>query len=172
MAPIHSAAQNGNLNQVKTLLNQGVPVNSRTVYGFTPLHYAVLSGNLSVVQELLRRGAHVNPRTRNGTTPLYLTAMWDRSPHIIHALLKAGANPKYRTMNGRSAYNYSEHYGFRNAMKTSRAATKWNNVVRKRRAERMLLSPRLLGSTKTKLNSKSISNIARYLTVRKKNNTK
>ena len=170
MAPIHTAAQNGNLNQVKTLLNQGVPVNSRTVYGFTPLHYAVLSGNLSVVQELLRRGAHVNPRTRNGTTPLYLAAMWDRSPHIIHALIKAGANPKYRTMNGRSAYNYPEHYGFRNALKTSRAATKWNNMVRKRRAARMLASPRLLGSTK--LNNKSISNIARYLTVKKKNNTK
>ena len=165
MAPIHNAARNGNLNRVKALLNQGVPVNSRNAHGWTPLHKAVLSGNLNIVQELLRRGAHVNPRTRSGMTPLYLAAMWDRSPHIIHALLKAGANPKYRTMNGRSAYNYSEHYGFRNAMKTSRAATKWNNVVRKRRAERMLLSPRLLGSKP--LNNNAIRSIARYLTVKK-----
>ena len=165
MAPIHNAARNGNLNRVKALLNQGVPVNSRNAHGWTPLHWAALSENLNIVQELLRRGAHVNPRTRNGTTPLYLAAMWDRSPHIIHALIKAGANPKYRTMNGRSAYNYPEHYGFRNALKTSRAATKWNNMVRKRRASRMLASPRLLGSTK--LNNKSISNIARYLTVKK-----
>ena len=172
MAPIHNAAQNGNLNSVKAFLNQGVPVNSRNGAGWTPLHYAVLSGHLNIVQELFKRGAHVNPRTKSGMTPLYLAAMWDRSPHVVHALIRAGANPKYRTMNGRSAYNYAEHYGFRNALTASPAAAKWNNMVRKRRAARMLASPRLLGSTKTKLNNKSISNIARYLTVKKKNNNK
>ena len=71
-------------------------------------------------------------------------------------------------MYGYDASTYSRKGG--NAMKTSRAATKWNNMVRKRRAARMLASPRLLGSTK--LNNKSISNIARYLTVKKKNNNK
>ena len=163
MASIHTAAQNGNLNRVKALLNQGVPVNSRNAHGWTPLHKAVLSGNLSVVQELLKRGAHVNPRTRNGTTPLYLAALWNRSPHIIHALLKAGANPKYINMYGYAASTYSLKGG--NAMKTSRAASKWNNVVRKRMAERMLLSPRLLGSKP--LNNNAIRSIARYLTVKK-----
>ena len=171
MAPIHNAVKSGNLNRVKTLLNQGVPVNARNETRWTPLHDAASSGHLSVVQELLKRGAHVNPRSISGYTPLHVAALW-RHPHVIHALIKAGANPKYRTMNGRSAYNYTEHYGFRNAMTASPAAAKWNNMVRKRRAARMLASPRLLGSTKTKLNNKSISNIARYLTVKKKNNTK
>ena len=163
MATIHHAARNGNLNRVKALLNQGVHVNSRDEHGATPLHYAALSENLNIVQELLRRGAHVNPRTRSGMTPLYLTTFWDRSPHVVHALIRAGANPKYRNMYGYDTSTVSRKGG--NAMKTSRAASKWNNVVRKRRAERMLLSPRLLGSTK--LNNKSISNIARYLTVKK-----
>ena len=167
MEPIHNAAQNGNLNQVKSLLNQGVPVNSRNAHGWTPLHFAASSGRVNVVQELLRRGAHVNPRTRSGMTPLYLAAFWN-TPHVVHALIRAGANPKYRNMYGYDASTYSRKGG--NAMKTSRAATKWNNMVRKRRAARMLASPRLLGSTK--LNNKSISNIARYLTVRKKNNNK
>ena len=129
MAPIHNAARNGNLNRVKALLNQGVPVNSRNAHGWTPLHKAVLSGNLSVVQELLKRGAHVNPRTRNGTTPLYLATLWNRSPHIIHALLKAGANPKYINMYGYAASTYSLKGG--NAMKTSRAVTKWQNFRKK-----------------------------------------
>ena len=161
MAPIHNAARNGNLNRVKTLLNQGVHVNSRDEHGATPLHWAAWMGRLNIIQELLRRGAHLNPRTRSGMTPLHIAS------HIypVHALLKAGANPRYRTMNGISISNF-----FPNALKTSRAVTKWQNTVRKRKAERMLASPRLLGSTK--LNSKSISNIARYLTVRKKNNTK
>ena len=161
MAPIHNAARNGNLNRVKTLLNQGVHVNSRDEHGATPLHWAAWMGRLNIIQELLRRGAHLNPRTRSGMTPLHIAS------HIypVHALLKAGANPRYRTMNGISISNF-----FPNALKTSRAVTKWQNTVRKRKAERMLASPRLLGSTK--LNSKSISNIARYLTVKKKNNTK
>ena len=171
MAPIHNAARNGNLNRVKALLNQGVPVNSRNAHGqgWTPLHFAASSGNLSVVQELLRRGAHVNPRTRSGMTPLYLAAFWN-TPHVVHALIRAGANPKYRNMYGYDASTYSRPGG--NALSTSRAATKWNNMTRKRRAARMLASPRLLGSTQIKLNNKSISNIARYLTVRKKNNNK
>ena len=165
MAPIHYAVKSGNLNRVKAFLNQGVPVNSRDQYGFTPLHLASQRGHLNIVQELLKRGAHVNPRTRNGMTPLYLAAFWN-TPHVVHALIRAGANPKYRNMYGYDASTYSRKGG--NAMKTSRAATKWNNMVRKRRAARMLASPRLLGSTK--LNNKSISNIARYLTVKKKNN--
>ena len=169
MAPIHNAARNGNLNRVKALLNQGVHVNSRTnAHGWTPLHFAASSGRVNVVQELLKRGAHVNPRTRSGMTPLHVAAL-EKHPHIIHALIKAGANPKYRNMYGRDPSTYSRTGG-RNALKTSRAVTKWQNTVRKRKAERMLASPRLLGSTK--LNSKSISNIARYLTVKKKNNTK
>ena len=129
MATIHHAVKSGNLNQVKELLNQGVHVNSRNAHGWTPLHKAVLSGNLSVVQELLKRGAHVNPRTRNGTTPLYLATLWNRSPHIIHALLKAGANPKYINMYGYATSTYSLKGG--NAMKTSRAVTKWQNFRKK-----------------------------------------
>ena len=139
MATIHHAAQNGNLNRVKALLNQGVPVNSRNAHGWTPLHKAVLSGNLSVVQELLKRGAHVNPRTRNGTTPLYLATLWNRSPHIIHALLKAGANPKYINMYGYAASTYSLKGG--NAVRASSAATKWikktQNAANKRRQNAM-----------------------------------
>ena len=129
MAPIHNAALNGNLNRVKALLNQGVPVNSRNEHGYTPLHEAASSGRLSVVQELLKRGAHVNPRTvNNGWTPLYLAAVW-RHPHVIHALIKAGANPKYRNMYGRDPSTYPRNDG--NAFKTSRAVTKWQNFRKK-----------------------------------------
>ena len=127
MATIHHAAQNGNLNRVKAFLNQGVPVNSRsTTHGATPLHYAAYSGHLSVVQELLKRGAHVNPRNGAGWTPL-LAAF--KHPRIVHALIKAGANPKYRNMYGRDPSTYPRNDG--NAFKTSRAATKWQNFRKK-----------------------------------------
>ena len=127
MAPIHNAARNGNLNRVKAFLNQGVPVNSRDQYSFTPLHWAASSGHLNVVQELLKRGAHVNPRTASGVTPLHLAL---RKPYVVHALIKAGANPKYRNTYGWFPSNYPATAD-RNALKTSRAVTKWQNFRKK-----------------------------------------
>ena len=135
MAPIHNAAQNGNLNRVKALLNQGVPVNSRNEHGYTPLHNAAYSGNLNIVQELLKRGAHVNPRARSGMTPLYLAAFWN-NPHVVHALIRAGANPKYRSIYGHRAHNNANNRSTLNALKTSRAATKWQNFRKKSIASR------------------------------------
>ena len=129
MATIHNAARNGNLNRVKAFLNQGVPVNSRNEHGYTPLHKAAQAGSLSVVQELLKRGAHVNPRTRSGMTPLHVALTLGRS-HIVHALIKAGANPKYRNGYGYNAYNYVVHNDL-NTLKTSRAATKFQNFRKK-----------------------------------------
>ena len=135
MATIHNAARRGNLNLVRALLNQGVPVNSRDQAGYTPLHLASRRGLLSVVQELLKRGAHVNPRSIHGYTPLHVAAIAN-NPNIVHALIKAGANPKYGNIYGHRAHNYS-----RNAVSTSRAATKWTkktqNAANKRRQNAM-----------------------------------
>jgi len=170
MPPIHDAAYVGNLRRVRTLLNQGVPVNSRDVRGWTPLHHAAQRGRLNIVQELLRRGARVNPRNsalRVAMTPLHLAAFKGNS-RVVHALMKAGANPKYRNRQGANAYSYARYNNANpNALKTSRAATKWLAMHRKRKAERMLLSPRLLGSTP--LNKNAIRSVARFLTVKKKN---
>jgi len=140
MNTLHNAAKNGNLNRVKALLNQGVPVNSRTVDGLTPLHYAAIKGHLNIVQELLRRGAHLNPRDRIGVTPLYVAALYN-NPHIFHALIKAGANPKYRNIYGLRAHNFVKYNNDLNTLKTSRAATKWTkktrNAANKRRQNAM-----------------------------------
>jgi len=170
MESIHDAAMNGKLRRVRTLLNQGVPVNSRDNNGATPLHMAARHGHLHIVQELLRRGAHVNPRSSlYGATPLHWAARW-RRPRIVHALLKAGANPEYKNVRGNRPYNGIYNISAQNAFKTSRAATKWLETTRKRKAERMLLSPRLLGSTT--LNKNAIRSIARFLTVKKKSPVK
>ena len=143
MNTLHNAAKNGNLNRVKALLNQGVPVNSRTEYGWTPLHDAARYGRLNIVQELLKRGAHVNPRARSGMTPLYVAAFWN-NPHVVHALIRAGANPKYGNIYGYDASTYSRKGG--NALKTSRAATKFQNF-RKKSIARRRASPNTVART-------------------------
>jgi ankyrin repeat protein len=143
MAPIHTAAENGNLKRIRTLLNQGVPVNTRNAWGQTPLHLAATTGRSNIVQELLRRGAHVNPRTRHGFTPLHYA---NEYPRIVHALIKAGANPKYRNTLGYKPSNYVAHNNnsaTRNALKTSRAAIKFQNF-RKKSIARKRASPNTL----------------------------
>jgi len=139
MAPIHEAAYVGNLNRVRALLNQGVPVNSRDGHGWTPLHHAAQRGQLNVVQELLRRGARVNPRNsalRVAMTPLHLAAIGGHR-RVVHALMKAGANPKYRNWQGANAYRYARYTRKNvNALRASRAATKWLETTRKRKLDR------------------------------------
>ena len=133
MSPLHWAVAAGNLNEVKNLLNQGIPMYTRTVTGRTALHDAARYGRLNIVQELLKRGAHVNPRARSGMTPLYVAAFWN-NPHVVHALIRAGANPKYGNIYGYEASTYSRKGG--NALKTSRAATKFQNFRKKSIARR------------------------------------
>jgi hypothetical protein len=146
MQPIHEAATTGNLNRVRALLNQGVPVNARNHWGYTPLHYAARGGRLNIVQELLRHGARVNPRSSlYGATPLYWAA-YRGHPRVVHELLKAGANPKYRNWYGQTPYKFALLNSSRNAFKTSRAATKWQNY-RKKSIARKRASPNTLART-------------------------
>ena len=130
MSPLHWAVAAGNLNEVKNLLNQGIPMNTRTVTGRTALHDAARYGRLNIVQELLKRGAIVNATTRSGRTPLQEAASKGHS-HVIHALLKAGANPKFKSNLGRNAYNLALNNRTRSALSTSRAAIKFQNFRKK-----------------------------------------
>jgi len=146
MATIHNAASTGNLNRVRALLNQGVPVNARSLTGWTPLHLAAYHGRLNVVEELIRRGARVNPRDHGGRTPLHMASHEGRS-RVMSALIKAGANPKYRNWQGSNSYNYAGGGGANpNALNTSIAVTKWKNY-RKKSIARRRASPNTLART-------------------------
>ncbi|KAF0725556.1 hypothetical protein Ae201684_015998 [Aphanomyces euteiches] len=54
------AAQDGDLEKVRKLLDDHADVNFKGDWGLTPLHLASLNGHLDIVQELLARGASVN----------------------------------------------------------------------------------------------------------------
>jgi len=71
---IHTAAANGDLDAVKSLLNSGhqinQPYNIKELYGGNPLFSAVFNGHIDVVKYLLKNGALVNVIDINGDTPL------------------------------------------------------------------------------------------------------
>lgn len=66
----HYAAQEGKLELVKFLLNNGANIEAKDVNGSTPLLYAVQENRLDVVRFLVGRGANINAGNNFDQTPL------------------------------------------------------------------------------------------------------
>src|SRR5437762_3005377 len=84
------AAREGDLGQVKKLIDLGVDVNAQ-VGGQTALHAAVAFNKLAVVKELLRVGAKLNVEHYLHGTPLGIAATLGHAD-IAKELIKAGAD--------------------------------------------------------------------------------
>lgn len=94
---LHFAADEGDLNKVKELIEKGYDVNAiDEVMDFTPLHYAVRSEKFKVADYLISLGANVNAHVEEkaGETPLGDVAE-NCSYEMAEFLIKAGANPTF-----------------------------------------------------------------------------
>ncbi|XP_044729331.1 uncharacterized protein LOC123292680 [Chrysoperla carnea] len=84
---LNIAANEGDVQTVQRLLNDGANVNDKDVDGRTPLHFAVSNGHINVVNMLLQNGAVVTEATKKGNTPLH-TATSKGYKEIIEVLLQ------------------------------------------------------------------------------------
>ena len=71
--PIHELAQNGDLQGLKTLLEENPQsIEANGWFGRKPLHYAALSGSAECVEFLIKKGADVNAKSViNKFTPIF-----------------------------------------------------------------------------------------------------
>jgi uncharacterized protein len=91
-ATLPDAAQRGDQEQVKLLLEHNADVNATQGDGMTALHWAAYLDNLPLTQMLLSAGARVSAVTRLGSiTPLFF-ACSNGSAAVADALLRAGAD--------------------------------------------------------------------------------
>lgn len=90
--PLIDAVKNVDRDAVRTLLKQGVNVNSAEADGATALHWASYRDDLETADLLIRAGAKVNAANDLGATPLW-TACQNGSEAMVRRLLAAGANP-------------------------------------------------------------------------------
>lgn len=59
---LHRATQNGDIEQVKQLLDQGANVDHENEQGLTPLHWSALNGRTDLAELLIDHGAAINQR--------------------------------------------------------------------------------------------------------------
>jgi len=87
----YTAAKEGRLNKVKSMLSAGMNVNSKNTAGRTALMGAAYFGNRSIVKDLVVEGVDVNLADEQGKTALML-AVANKRLKVIEVLLNAGAD--------------------------------------------------------------------------------
>ena len=88
---LHAASGEGNLDVVRSLLDNGVNVNERDGHHATPLYWASWKGEYEAAKLLIKYGADVNCREKEGWTPLH-AASYDGYLEIAQLLLDHGAD--------------------------------------------------------------------------------
>jgi uncharacterized protein len=86
-----TAAQNRDMNTLRSLLRQRTDVNAAQPDGTTALHWAAHWNDLETVNLLLRAGANVKATNRYGATPLS-EAVVTGNAAMVQTLLNAGAS--------------------------------------------------------------------------------
>ncbi|KAM6549831.1 hypothetical protein CsatB_021507 [Cannabis sativa] len=85
-------ANEGDIDSINELLDEGTDVNFKDIDGRTALHVAACQGRPDVVQALLGRGAVVDSKDRWGSTPL-ADAVHYKNEEVIKLLEEHGAKP-------------------------------------------------------------------------------
>jgi ankyrin repeat protein len=96
------AAEEGNAERVRQLIQSGAVVNAKDQSGVTALYKTVVSGSSVIAKMLLDAGADPNVTTRSGTTPL-MGAAWTLNRAIVRVLLDHGADVNLHEKDGRTA---------------------------------------------------------------------
>jgi ankyrin repeat protein len=91
IAGLHEAAQSGDLDRAKALLDGGAEIDARDTEGMTPLCLAAGHGRTLVAKLLLEKGANIDTTCKGDYTPLHLAA-WNGHDEIVDLLLQRGAD--------------------------------------------------------------------------------
>jgi ankyrin repeat protein len=119
---IFGAAIDGQVDQVRAYLEQGVPVNAKDDKGHTLLMYAALFGRSGVVKLLLERGAALNARDQDGETALMYAV---KSEDLATVRLLLEKHPDLNAKNnqvGLTALGFAEKKGSAEIIRVLKAA--------------------------------------------------
>ncbi len=93
---IWTSAADGDLDQVKSLVEGGVSVNAADEVGYTPVQAASSWGRMDVLKWLVDNGGDVTAGDEDGDTALHITETAD----VADYLMSKGASPEARNSMG------------------------------------------------------------------------
>ncbi|WP_264687682.1 ankyrin repeat domain-containing protein [Wolbachia endosymbiont (group B) of Erynnis tages] len=130
---LYSAAEIGDLNLVKLLLDNGANIEAKNgEYQATPLHGAVENYRIDVVKLLLNRGTNVNAEDKDNWTPLHYGADTN-SPDIVKVLVDAHANLGAKGNYGKTPLDIAKDKGHNNIVECLEKKLRGGRGERKRR---------------------------------------
>lgn len=103
------AAKNGDVDEVKSLMNNGAPFTTDWL-GISPLHFAAMNGHFSSCEALLCAGISRDARTKVDRTPLHLAAQ-EGHADIVELLLRSGAEIGAKDMLQMTALHWAAERG-------------------------------------------------------------
>ncbi|CAK9794829.1 Ankyrin repeat domain-containing protein 49 [Anthophora quadrimaculata] len=96
---ILTAAENGNLKDVKMLLTKNPSLlESTDKDGYTPLHRACYGNHVQIVEYLLQAGAKIDAKTNDEWQPLHSACCWN-NVECAAVLLENGADINAKNIN-------------------------------------------------------------------------
>ncbi|MBL8329412.1 MAG: ankyrin repeat domain-containing protein [Rubrivivax sp.] len=108
--PLHTAAEAGDLDALRRLLDAGTPVDQRDARGRTALLAATHVDRVEAARLLIARGADVNAKDRQQDSP-FLYAGAEGRLEILKLTLAAGADLKSTNRYGGTALIPAAHHG-------------------------------------------------------------
>lgn len=98
VSPVADLAKSGDVDAVRSLLQEGADVNASQGDGMSALHWAARQGDVAMTAMLIRAGANVEAVTRIGHyTPLHVASK-EGHDAVVAILLEAGAEVNATTM--------------------------------------------------------------------------
>ena len=105
-----TAAENGQIDVVRSLLEQGADVDEMDSLRQTALAVASINGKLQVAELLIEHGADVNSRDADGWTPLHMASQYGHLD-VVRLLLDHNADLNASSRNLRTALDVASHCG-------------------------------------------------------------
>ncbi len=89
MSVLHEPCKTGNIEEVRSLINLGTNIGTKTSHGSTPLHFASRYGHVDIVKLLIDSGADIQSRDNSNWTSLHYASCCEHID-IVKLLIDSG----------------------------------------------------------------------------------
>lgn len=113
---LQEAANNGEIESVKKLLNEGAEIDSKNIFGETSLHIAARMGHDRVIDVLLEKAAKVNSINNSGETALHIVAQTNHVSSLERLLTTPEIDVHSKDREGNTALHLAAQVGNQDVM--------------------------------------------------------